>query len=385
MAGPGGGGSSGGGFGGGSFGGGGGFSGGSFGGNHGGSFGGNFGRGPHHHHGPFFHRPFRRTYYGGGGCGTLIFVAVFLFVALVYNFGEPDGYNVAVNGEPLYSYEIGIVYDEAVMQDYADSTYEEVFGAYDGYEDNILLVFLTNDQADGYYTIAWVGDNIRSEVNEMFGEYTEYGEYLNEYINDTYYAYSLDTNLAQVVAAMESSITERGYDSVFRSEAAPIEEKKSRIIDYTDLDLTEELVNDFLVSFTENTGIPMVIVVDRAETVFGYGVVENGIVDSSVTANVAVPDSEADTSVSASDVIVYEEAVSDNVISSLTPSEEVVITEETDDGWVTTEIVRIDYTRIILAVIAVASTAAFLVTRFRMTRIKKKKNDDPKKDMPWES
>lgn len=368
MAGPGGGGSSGGGFGGGSF-------GGSFGTGHssGGFGGGSFGGSHHHthHHGPIFWSPFRRRYYGGGGCFSVIVIALFVLFGLVWIFGEPTGYNVTVNGEPVYVYEDGIVYDEATMQDYANSRYEEVFGAYDGYEDNILLVFLTNDEADGYYTIAWVGDNIRSEINEMFGEYTAYGQYLDEYINDTYYAYSLDTDLAEVVAAMESSITAMNFDSSFRKAPASVEGKKSEIINYTNLDLTKELVDDFLISFTENTGIPMVIVVDRAETVFGYEVVGTESVVPSVTANVVDSDyEEAETSVS-SDVIV--------------PDSEVIAE---DDGWVTTEIVKIDYTKIILAVIAVASTTAFLISWFRNGKNKKNASGngtEPKNDMPWES
>lgn len=378
MAGPGGGGRSGGGFGGGSFGGGGGFSGGGSGGFGGGSFGGNrgggFGGGPHHpphHHGPHFHRPYRRTYYGGGGgCVSFVIIAIFIIFGLLWLFGDPDGYEFTINGEPV-NIQTEIVYDEATMQNYANERYEEVFGDYEGYEDNILLVFLTNDEADGYYTIAWVGDNIRSEINEMFGEYTEYGTYLDEYINDTYYAYSLDTNLAEVIAAMESSITEREFDSSFRTAPASIEGKKSELINYTNFDLTTELVNDFLVSFTENTGIPMVIVVDRAETVFGYEVVGTESVVPSVTANVVDSDYEEAKTSASSDVIV--------------PDSEVIAE---DDGWVTTEIVKIDYTKIILAVIAVAATAAFLVTWFRSGKGKKNASDkgnDPKNDMPWES
>ena len=277
MAGPGGGGS-GGGFGGGSFGGGrgGGFGGGSFGGsfggsNRGGSFGGSFGG--HHHHGPFFGGPiFGRRTYVGGGCGGAIFTAVviglFIMFGLMWFIGETS--QITVNGEPVYIVEDGIAYDEATMQDYANERYKEIFGEYEGYEDNILLVFLANEEADGYYTIAWVGDNIIYEINEMFGEYTEYGEYMSEYISG-YYAYSLDTNLAEVLSAMEGSITERSFDSYFRAEAAVVEGKKSELINYTDFELNTELVNAALESFTEKTGIPCVIVADMAEEVFGGG------------------------------------------------------------------------------------------------------------------
>lgn len=355
MAGPGGGGS-GGGFGGGSFGGGrgGGFGGGSFGGsfggsNRGGSFGGGFGG--HHHHGPFFGGPiFGRRTYVGGGCGGAIFTAVviglFIMFGLMWFIGETS--QIAVNGEPVYIVEDGIAYDEATMQDYANERYKEIFGEYEGYEDNILLVFLANEEADGYFTIAWVGDNIIYEINEMFGEYTEYGEYMSEYISD-YYAYSLDTNLAEVISAMEGSITERSFDSSFRAESDSAGLKKSRIINDTDFELNTELVNAALESFTEKTGIPCVIVADMAEEVFGVN--ENAVMGTVGTSSVTLQD---------------------NMNSS--PSSVTV---------------KVTPAKIILAVVAVVACVALIVAVFRPIKTKAKTSDEKKgnskNDMPWES
>ncbi len=353
MAGPGGGSSGGG--------GGGGFSGGGFG---GGSFGGNFGGSNnggsfgghhhgHHHHGPFFGGPFfgRRRTYVGGGCGggifTVIVFGMFFTFGLMWFFGETS--QITVNGEPVYIVEDGIVYDEATMQDYANERYKDAFDDYKGYEDNILLVFLANEEADGYFTIAWVGDNIRPEINGMFGEYTEYGEYMNQYINTDYYAYSLDTNLADVVAAMEKSIVEREFDSSFRSQATVDEEKKSEIINYTDFELNTELVNAALESFTEKTGIPCVIVADMAEEVFGVN--ENAVMGIVGTSSVTLQD---------------------NMNSS--PS---------------SVNVKVTPAKIILAVVAVIACVALIVAVWRPIKTKAKASDEKKgnskNDMPWES
>lgn len=276
MPGPGGGGSSGGGFSGGSFGGGGfsgggrGFGGGSFGGhNAGGSFGGSHHH--HHHHG----------HYGGwgwgpvrvgGGCGGNIFavIVIILFIAFgaLWFFAEPG--TVTINGRPVHIYEEEYGYDEGTMQDYANSRYKEIFGDHPFYEDNILLVFLTNEQADGYYTIAWVGDNIKREINEMFGEYTEYGEYMSQYINTNYYAYTLDMNLADVVSAMEKSIAEAQLGSSFYEDNDHDKAAESKLYNYdTRLDISKEIVNSALKDFTDKTGIPCVIVVDTVESIFG--------------------------------------------------------------------------------------------------------------------
>ncbi len=294
MPGPGGG-SSGGGFGGGSFGGGGGFSGsggfggGSFGGgNHGGSFGGGHHHTPPHHHGPHFHGTHfgwgwgRRRYVGGGGCVTGLLVALFIMFFAI-NVFVPEGDLFDDPFEVTHTYETEF-YDEGIMQDYANENYKKYFGDYDNYENNILLVFLTNEACDGYYTIAWVGDNINYEINEMFGEYTEYGQALTNFINQDYYAYSLDTDLTAVIKEMTRSITDFGLETPFNSEFADYEKPYSKLDNNTALEMNTELVDAALADFTAQTGIPCVIVVDSAEKVFGY-------VESSVTATevISVP------------------------------------------------------------------------------------------------
>jgi hypothetical protein len=289
MAGPGGGGGSrgGGGFGGGSFGGGsrggGGFGGGSFGGSHGGSFGGShnggsfggshgghFGGHHHHHHGPhhhgsFFWGPRRRTvFYGGGGCFSIVFIFIFIIFSALF-FLMPNGAVIDFSDGVTIQEDM---YDEATMQDYANDKYMKYFGNSSAVEDNILLVMLTNEACDGYYTIAWVGDNVDLSINEMFGEYTEYGNSLYNNI-DEYFGYSLDTDLATVVKEMTGHIEELGLSSSFNWESDRSNLAKSKFVNQTTMELTPEIINAALEEFTAKTGIPMVIIVDSAERVFG--------------------------------------------------------------------------------------------------------------------
>ena len=291
MAGPGGGGGArgGGGFGGGSFGGGsrggsGGFGGGSFGGGHTpGGFGGPHHTPPpphhHHHHGPHFWGPRRRVYIGGGfggGFFSIIFILIFvLFLALwlllpnegvTINFGEEDMYN------------------EATMQDYANDKYMQYFGSSSAVEDNILLVFLTNEARDDYKTITWFGDNIADEINYMFGEYTEYGEAVYNNI-DEYFAYSLDSDLADVVDTMTKHVTDLDLESSFYWESDRSNLAESKFVNMTTMDLTTEIVHRAISDFTAKTGIPMVIVVDSAEKVFGAVTTT----DNTVTVEPAIP------------------------------------------------------------------------------------------------
>lgn len=204
----------------------------------------------------------------------MIIPIIFIFIVIDLLFGMVKGVSSSLfgsHGEISYEYaEENIDYDEATFQTYANERYEEVFSASNAYEDNLLIVFLTNEEADGYYTIAWVGDNIRSEINNMFGdEDTEFGSAMMASINTSYYAYSLDSNLASMMEEMTKEVAGLNLDSSFKTESNNNGKIKSRVINYTDLDITAATVNTALEQFTNQTGIPAVIVVDSMDAVFG--------------------------------------------------------------------------------------------------------------------
>lgn len=267
MPGPGGGGS-GGGFGGGSFGGGGGrgFGGGGY---HGGP------RGPRRTH---FFFPFfgYGGYYGyGGGClGGLIgmflapFLMLVLVVVLLFAMISSTISNVAGGGV--------VRYDENKFQDYANTRYAEEFSS-QGYEDNLLIVFLTNDDADGYYCIAWVGDHVNYKVNELFGdERTAFGRAMTNSIGDNY-KYSLSSNLAMAMNRMTDEVKALNLSSSFTCSESHGGADRSHLRNYTDLTFSDATDNA-LKQFTEETGIPVVLVVDRAETVFGKGLMASDVI-----------------------------------------------------------------------------------------------------------
>lgn len=194
----------------------------------------------------------------------LMMPIIFLLVAsvmLVGFIGSSFG-NIASGGQ--------VIYDEAVFQDYANREYAKAFGSSSAYEDNILLVFLTNEEANGFYTIAWVGDNINSSINYMFGDQTtEYGVAVLGNINNDYYAYSLDSNLAGVVDNMREHIARLGLASSFKKDTDRSVVGESKLVNYTSLALTASTVEDALDEFTAETDIPIVIVVEDMAVVFG--------------------------------------------------------------------------------------------------------------------
>ncbi len=262
--------------------GGGGHRGGSFGGGHrpGGSFGGHRPVHRPHHTRPYmgggWYGP--RRSYGGGGCGCLggaislvlipFAMVLAIMLALLGSCSDDiyydDGY-VSIGG----------YYDEEKFQDYADGQYAKAFGHLETYEDNLLLVILTEEDNYSYSWIAWVGDHITTDINWLFGaEDTVLGEVLEESVDGQNYKYSLDSNLADAMKMMTTEIKHLNLESSFDC----TEERvafDSHLVNNTDLPMTAETVNDALAYFTEQTGIPVVIVVEDAEGVFGTTVTED--------------------------------------------------------------------------------------------------------------
>lgn len=261
--------------------GGGGGRGGSFGGSHSGGFGG--GRpGGGMHHGGGFHRPPppRRGYYGGwhwhfgpryhgggfiGGLFSMLMMPIiFLLIGGILLISTvSDALTTAANG--------GIVeYDENKFQDYADLCYAEEFGASTTYEDHILITVLVDPEGlTDYYYIAWVGDHIRYEISDLFGDnYTALGRAMASCINEKSYKYSLDSNLAQVMQTMKRQVQAQGLESSFHCNETQ-DSVQSHLTNKSSLSLTDSTVNAAMEDFSETTGISVVIVVDEMEAVFG--------------------------------------------------------------------------------------------------------------------
>lgn len=254
--------------------GGGGHGGGGFGGGHGGGFSGGRGGGFHGHvggyRGPYGPRRPRR---GGcfffpfmGGClGALltpilcIVLAVVMLIALI-----AGGFGTLVRGGT-------VTYDERKMQAYANAQYATVYDPSSAsYEDNVLLVLTLNEDLQTYYCIGWVGDNLRSDVSNLFGnEYTKLGNAVQSSINGSGYQYSLGSNLAEVTEKMQSAVESLNLSTVYRSEKVSSHAAGQVFNRSNAAQFNVETVNAALKAFTESTDISMSIVVVDSTFVFG--------------------------------------------------------------------------------------------------------------------
>lgn len=190
-----------------------------------------------------------------------IFITIIITAMLISMLA--DGFGSILNGGR-------IVYDEKEFERYANNAYISEFGTSSATEDNILIVFLTNEDYDGYYTIAWVGDNVQYKINESFGDQTTaFGSAMHSSINSEYYEFSLASNLAMAVSKMTGTVEGMGLTSSFITKKDHGNMTPSHVTNKSELALNEETVNVALREFTEKTEIPMVIVIDTVENVFG--------------------------------------------------------------------------------------------------------------------
>ena len=199
---------------------------------------------------------------------VLIFVVISLVLSLFGNIGNAIT-NVGNGGDYAYS--------EEKMQDYANAQYTAEFDDAKEFEDNILIVFLVDEQREGYYTIAWVGDNINYQINYMFGnQYTEFGRAMMNNIR-SYYEYSISKNLATVINEMSAEIVDLKLNSSFETNNGSPAGYESHVTNHSSLEVNEETVNNALKLFTANTDIPIVIVIDDMGEVFDKEVASGDI------------------------------------------------------------------------------------------------------------
>ena len=191
-----------------------------------------------------------------------IFIVLFS-VALLFSTVTSSFINVSRGGEYKY--------DEVRLQDYADMQYAEVFGETDDYEDNLLLVFLVEDE--NYYDyafIAWTGNHIVDPIYEMFGnEHTEFGRAIqSSSINSDTYKHSLSRGITSVITKMEDNIANLNLEKSYSCKSIA-HNFDSKVINNTSINnFDEEMINSALASFTGETGIPVVVVVEDIEEVF---------------------------------------------------------------------------------------------------------------------
>lgn len=205
-------------------------------------------------------------FWGGGCLGALFTPIICMVLAIVMMIGVIGG------GLTTLFRGGNVVYSETKMQDYANRQYATIYDPSSAtYEDNVVVVFLTNEDNQTYYSIGWVGDNLKSQVSNLFGnENTALGYAMQSSVTTSDYRYSLGSNLAQMTEKMETSVKNQNLETVYRTQKAEKHEAgKVYNRSNSDLQINTEIIDAALKNFTDSTDISMSIVVADAKDVFG--------------------------------------------------------------------------------------------------------------------
>lgn len=200
-------------------------------------------------------RSFRRGHHAHGGRrstpGGLARAMVMLVIAMIINVLEPR-----------------LEYNEAALEQCAAQHYEQVFGKSEAYEDNLVLTFVVWPDNCDYSYITWVGDHVNDTTYDLLGGNESYlGQTLSREISESY-EYSLCEDLEQTLALLAEQIrtcSPKGCYTCDEDHSGT----GSVLINNSRVSLHENRLQSALDAFTEAMGIPIALVIEDAETLFG--------------------------------------------------------------------------------------------------------------------
>ena len=191
---------------------------------------------------------------------TPIIILVIATAILIYNLVSLIG--VLVNGGE-------IVYDQTVLDEYVSKAYNGAYETSSAKESGLAIIFFHNEDTNAVEYLVSPGSNISSYVTEIFGTESEFGKYLNENVHKDSYKETLASDLSSAIIHMADKVAELDLISNFVKNHDLSNMPVSHLVDNTAFALDASTVNSALNTFTEATGIPVVMVVDSAEAVFG--------------------------------------------------------------------------------------------------------------------
>ena len=194
-----------------------------------------------------------------GSDGAVVAIVILLLSALIVSFALCA---IILDIQPPTAY------DEQVFRDYAAEQYDLHFRESETYEDNLLIVVLTKPNRKDFYYIAWTGDHIIDQVDNMLGNnHTALGRAMNANINPNNYTPSLSGDLAKVMTDVTAAVSGVDADSCFS--CTDTRQRVGKFVNHSKLSMDAATVEASLQKFSDYTGIPVTLVVADASDVFG--------------------------------------------------------------------------------------------------------------------
>lgn len=159
-------------------------------------------------------------------------------------------------------------YDEHRLETFCQQQYDAAFRDTQTYDDNVLLTIVVYSDRSDYSYMTWVGDHINGETfTYLQGDGTRLDRILENSIQLDY-TNTLASDLSHALRELATEIDEATeFGSYSCTEGH--DENPSGFCNYSEMDLNETLIGATIADFREQTGIPLVLVVEDAKDIFG--------------------------------------------------------------------------------------------------------------------
>ena len=184
-----------------------------------------------------------------------IFATVIFFVYL-----SPTVQTIREGGKTNYS--------DQVADFYRTEAYDDEFGDTSAKEDNLLIVYLVDADGKQFYCMSKLGSNVSDSVVKLFGNAeSEFGKIVTGSMDEVF-KNTMASNLTVIIDGMTDKVEALKLSSSFKAESDKSDLAESKLVNKSSLNVSADSVNASLEAFTEETGIPAVIVIDDIEAVF---------------------------------------------------------------------------------------------------------------------
>ena len=163
-----------------------------------------------------------------------------------------------------------IVYNDTYAVSYRDTQYSKYFdGANE--KNGLLIVYLVDDvnsKYDQYLCISKVGENVADKIKNEFGtDGSSFGKTVLKEI-DKKYEESFSSDIVAIMNTMSKEVTDHQLESSFKDGATPADTSVSKVINHTPLAISTDMINESLVAFSNETDLPVIIVIESLDKVF---------------------------------------------------------------------------------------------------------------------
>lgn len=176
-----------------------------------------------------------------------------------------------------------VVYDNAKLEEYANTTYNSYFAEESIREDGLMVFVIVHEDNSELSYVTWAGDNIHSDINNLFASDGAFGKAVNDSVNVDSYKFSLSKDVSKVMEIMTTEVSNLNLESSFVEDHDLTKAPKSQLVNKSEITVNAQTVNTALEKFTKETGIPTAVVIADAEDVYGRTMPVGSIIISVIT------------------------------------------------------------------------------------------------------